>query len=206
MLRSISFAFASAAAFFCLCLFPGCGKTPSNDTSAISAKTSAVAQGPSTEAVTKAASNFLDAVIKGDTQRAGAALTPQAMQRIIASGKPFAPKGMENATFHVGEVRAPAVDRAFVHCVVTDNSTGKTASEDMCCLMRLVENEWRVSGIAYWGPSQTGTMSDFETGQSMPIPRMQPSKNTAGQPISSPAGATNSPPRVATEPASQNAY
>jgi hypothetical protein len=127
------------------------------------------------------------------------------MQRIIASGKPFAPQGMENATFRVGEVRTPAVDRAFVHCIVTDSSTGKTASEDMCCLMRLVENEWRVSGIAYWGPNQTGTMSDFETGQSMPIPRMQPA-TTAGQPASNPPATSTLPPRIATEPASSSPY
>lgn len=204
MHRSMITACVSVIVLLGVSFAAGCSKSPSNETAAT---TTAGTQSPSTEAVTRAATNFLDAVIKGDTQRAGACLTPQAMQRIIASGKPFAPQGMENATFRVGEVRTPAVDKAFVHCVVTDNSGGKTQSEDMCCLMRLVENEWRVSGIAYWGPNQSGTMSDFETGQSMPIPRMQPSPNTAGQPNATPPGTTTTlPPRIATEPSSTAPY
>jgi hypothetical protein len=106
---------------------------------------------------------------------------------------------MEHATFRVGEVRTPAVDKAFVHCVVTDISTGKSQSEDMCCLMRLVGSEWRVSGIAYWGANQSGTLSDFETGQSMPIPR-QAAPNTAGPPASVPPQASPQQQRMAQEP------
>jgi hypothetical protein len=185
-----------AVAILCVGFVVGCGKSTSNDAAPSAA--ASTQQSPSTDAVTRAASNFLDAVIKGDTQRAGACLTPQAMQRIIASGKPFAPQGMEHATFRVGEVRTPAVDKAFVHCVVTDNSAGKTQSEDMCCLMRLVGNEWRVSGIAYWGANQSGTLSDFETGQSMPIPRQSP-PNTAGQPPSASPDAAQQQ-RMAQEP------
>jgi hypothetical protein len=206
MHRSISFAFVSAIAIPSIGLLAGCGKAPSTDTPSATASANS-APNPSTAAVTQAASNFLDAVIKGDTQRAGACLTPQAMQRIIASGKPFAPQGMENATFRVGEVRTPAVDKAFVHCVVTDTTGGNTQSEDMCCLMKLVGTEWRVSGIAYWGANQSGTMSDFETGQSMPIPRMTPGQNTAGQPATTtPPGTGTLPPRVATEPAATSPF
>ena len=128
----------------------------------------------------------MDAVLKGDTQRASARLTPQAMQRIIASGKQFAPPGLETATFKIGEVRSPAVDKAFVHCILTDTAPGaQPHSEEMCCLMRRVENDWRVSGIAYWsGPNQSGTMSDFETGQSMPIPAIPPSRAPAHRALS----------------------
>jgi hypothetical protein len=196
--------FASLVAILSTCLAIGCSKAPSNDMAPTTA--TSPTQSPSTDAVTKAASQFLDAVIKGDAQRASACLTPQAMQRIIASGKPFAPQGIENGTFRVGEVRTPAVDKAFVHCVVTDNSSGKAESDEMCCLMRFVDNEWRVSGIAYWGPNQSGTMSDFETGQSMPIPRMQSYPNTAGKAPTTPPGASNLPPRVATEPGSGSPY
>jgi hypothetical protein len=219
MNRCTSLAFVSSVALLSLGLLVGCSKAPSDDATAAPTSTNNANKSAATEAVTRAASNFLDAVIKGDTQRAGACLTPQAMQRIIASGKPFAPQGMENATFRVGEVRTPAVDKAFVHCVVTDNTGGKTQSEDMCCLMRFVENEWRVSGIAYWGPNQSGTMSDFETGQSVPIPGMQAAPgmqatpglqappNTAGQPPVAPSQSpATQPPRVATEPNSANPF
>ena len=133
----------------------------------------AAAANPSTDAIAKAAADFLDAVLKGDTGRASARLTPQAMQRIIASGKQFAPPGLETATFQIGNVRAPAQGQAIVQCVLTDASVGDAPrSEEMCCLMRLVENDWRVSGIAYGtGPNQPWMLSDFETGKSTTISR-----------------------------------
>jgi hypothetical protein len=180
MNRFTSFAFVSALPLLGLTYLIGCGKAPSND--AATTTPAAGAASPSTEAVTRAASDFLDAVLKGDTQRASARLTPQAMQRIIASGKQFSPPGLETATFRIGEVRTPSTDKAFVHCILTDSATtGAAHSEEMCCLMRLVDNDWRVSGIAYWaGPNQGGTMSDFETGQSTPIPRNPTTPSTAG--------------------------
>lgn len=204
MNRIAPFALVSLIAYLGICFLAGCGKAPATDATATT--TTSGGQSPSTAAVTQAAANFLDAVIKGDTQRAGACLTPQAMQRIIASGKPFDPKGMENATFRVGEVRTPAVDKAFVHCEVTDVSAGKIEKEDMCCLMRLVENEWRVSGIAYWRPDQSGTMSDFETGQSTQIPRLPSTPNTAGQPTTPSPDAGTLPPRMAQEPGNTSQY
>ena len=186
----------------------GCSKAPTNDAAATKQATSVIS--PSTEAVTKAAADFLDAVLKGDTQRASARLTPQAMQRIIASGKQFAPPGLETATFRIGEVRQPATDKAFVHCILTDNSSGAAHSEEMCCLMRYVENDWRVSGIAYWaGPNQNGTMSDFETGQSTPIPRNPAAPNSIGPGTAGPTSTPTSqslPPRVAQEPGPAGAY
>ena len=53
----------------------------------------------------QAAYDFLDAVLKGDTERASHRLTPVALERIAASGKQFAPPGLETATFRIGEVR-----------------------------------------------------------------------------------------------------
>ena len=43
--------------------------------------------------IAQAASEWLDAVLKGDTQRASARLTPQAMQQIIESGNGILPAG-----------------------------------------------------------------------------------------------------------------
>jgi hypothetical protein len=188
----------AAVAIVGLFNFVGCDQLWSTDGTPTPANANA---NPSTDAVAKAAADFLDAVLKGDTQRASARLTPQAMQRIIASGKQFAPPGLETATFRIGEVRTPSVDKAFVHCFLTDNAAGSAPrSEEMCCLMRRVENDWRVSGIAYWsGPNQAGTMSDFETGQSMPIQQPRSTPATAG-PSSTPPAGTTQPPRMAQEP------
>jgi hypothetical protein len=155
--------------------------------------------------VARAAADFLDAVLKGDTQRASARLTPQAMQRIIASGKQFAPPGLDTATFRIGQVRAPANGQALVQCVLTDSSAADAPKEEeMCCLMRFVENDWRVSGIAYGtAPDQPWTLSDFETGQNVAIPRqatMQGSPGSAAQNQAASSGRP-SPPRTAQEPA-----
>jgi hypothetical protein len=127
---------------------------------------------PNSNPMARAAYDFLDAVLKGDTQQAGSMLTPTAMQRIIASGKGFAPPGLDTATFKIGQVRAPSGDQAIVQCVLTDTVEGKPHSEEMCCLLKKVENQWRISGIAYGtGPNMPWTLTDFESGNSMAIPR-----------------------------------
>ena len=86
----------------------GCGKSSSSGgAAATSSDVPAITEtDPASNVMAQAAYDFLDAVLKGDTQRASARLTPQAMQRIVASGKGFAPPGLEGATFKIGEVRA----------------------------------------------------------------------------------------------------
>jgi hypothetical protein len=148
--------------------------------------------------VTQAATDFLDAVLKGDTQRASARLTPKSMERIVASGKQFAPPGLETASFRIGQVRMPSPNQALVQCVLTDNSTPDAPrSEEMCCLLKLIDREWRVSGIAYGtGANQPWTLSDFETGQSMPIARQPGGRSPAGPAVA----ARPSPQPTAQEP------
>lgn len=126
---------------------------------------------PNSNPAAKAAHGFLSAVLKGDTQLASSLITPQAMQRIVASGKQFSPPGIENATFKIGEVVAPSVDQAIVQCVLTDASQGAQHSEEMCCLLRKVNETWLVSGIAYGTPDNRWVLTDFETGQNTPIPK-----------------------------------
>jgi hypothetical protein len=191
----------ASAATFTFCCLPGCGKSSSNDTASSPAQ---AAPAPNTDAVARAAADFLDAVLKGDTQRASARLTPQAMQRIIASGKQFAPPGLETATFRIGQVRAPSKGQALVQCVLTDNSVSDSPrNEEMCCLMRFVENDWRVSGIAYGtSADQPWTLSDFETGKNIVIPRQPSIQSAASQPVQpvAPSGRP-SPPQTAQEQA-----
>jgi hypothetical protein len=154
-------------------LLSGCGKGDSAGNTAASGGVPAIKKtDPNSNPMARAAYDFLDAVLKGDTQRASAKLTPTAMQRIVASGKGFAPPGLDTATFNIGEVRVPADDQAIVQCVLTDTVDGKPHSEEMCCLLRKIDNDWRVSGIAYGtGPNMPWTLTDFESGNSMAIPR-----------------------------------
>src|SRR5262249_52630566 len=126
----------------------GCSKSTSSDgTSSANNGTSAAQTDTNTNPIAHAASEWLDAVLKGDTQRASARLTPQAMQRIIDSGKQFSPPGVETEGFQVSEVRTPSPDQAVVQCVLNYTAEGKHHSEEMCCIMRRVDNDWRVSGI-----------------------------------------------------------
>jgi hypothetical protein len=195
MNRNIRIGCIGAVTLLSLGIVSGCSQSDSTETAASATSSTA---NPSTDAVVRAAADFLDAVLKGDTQRASARLTPQAMQRIIASGKQFAPPGLETAKFRIGQVRAPAKDQALVQCVLTDTSVADTPqNEEMCCLLRFVENDWRVSGIAYGtGPDQPWTLSDFETGQNMAIPRQAAMATTPGTDITS---GRPSPPRTAQE-------
>ena len=57
---------------------------------------------PNTNPAAKAAHGFLGAMLKGDTQLTSSFVTPQAMQRIAASGMQFSPPGVDNATFKIG--------------------------------------------------------------------------------------------------------
>jgi hypothetical protein len=192
---------AALVAFLGISILSGCGQgTPDGSVAAdTSSSATTAAASTTTEAISHAASDFLDAVLKGDTQRASARLTPQAIERIIASGIQFQPQGLQTAVFRIGEIRTPAQNQAIVQCVLTDKpAAGKEESEEMCCLMRYVENDWRVSGIAYGkGPNNPWTLSDFETGQTMTIAR-QPAPGSAAT-STSPAAGRPSPPRTAGE-------
>lgn len=182
-------------------LFAGCsGNSSSNATATADGSQPAAQTDVSSNPVAQAASEWLDAVLKGDTQRASARLTPQAMQRIIESGKQFSPPGVDTEGFRIGEVRTPSQDQAIVQCVLNYNAGGTHHSEEMCCLLRRVDNDWRVSGIAYGtAPDKPWTLSDFETGQDIAIPRQDMS--TAGATAADASGTSNrpSPPRTAQE-------
>lgn len=127
-----------------------------------------------------AAHDFLDAVLKGDTERASRRLTPVALERITASGKQFAPPGLETASFRIGEVRHPTANQAIVQCILTDEQPGATArTEEIGCLLRLVENEWRVSGIAYIpGPNRPPMILSFENPQQSTVSSQPPMART----------------------------
>jgi hypothetical protein len=181
----------------------GCGKDSATDSTpeqaASTPPTATETAAPNTEAVTQAAADFLDAVLKGDTQRASNRLTPKSMERIVESGKQFAPPGLETASFRIGQIRMPSANQALVQCILTDTSTpGSPRSEEMCCLLKLVEDDWRVSGIAYGtAGNQPWTLSDFETGKSMAIPRPGAARSNASQQAA--ASTRPSPPRTAQE-------
>jgi hypothetical protein len=128
----------------------------------------------------RAAYDFLDAVLKGDTQRASNRLTPVAIARINATGKQFSPPGLQTASFRIGEVRKPTADQALVQCILTDaTAAGPPRSEEIGCLLRLVDNDWRVSGIAYIpGPNRPPMILNFENPQQGAVSAQPPMANS----------------------------
>jgi hypothetical protein len=120
---------------------------------------------------------FLDAVLKGDTQRASSQLTPTARQKIAESGKRFAPPGLETATLRMGEVRKPAENHAIVQGFLTDKQPdGTERSEEIGCILKSIGGQWLVSGLAYVpGPNRQFVVLDFENPQQpAATPQAQP--------------------------------
>jgi hypothetical protein len=185
----------------------GCSKPsdPANATTSNTSKTAGPANAvpaiketdPNSNPVARAAYDFLDAMVKGDSQRASNRLTPQAMQRIIASGNQLAPPGMESATFKIGAIVDLSPGQAVAQCVITDTSQGTPHSEEMCCVLRQVDNDWRVFGIAYGTTAdKPWVLSNFETGQTIPIPRQSMNALAGNRPSGgqqTPAGAPANP-------------
>jgi hypothetical protein len=180
-------------------LFAGCNRDGASNADASSAGGDRVSQiDPAMEPVAHAAVDFLDAVLKGDTDRGKARLTPQAVQQLEANKKTFEPSGMDVQSIRILQVRAPAEDHAFAQCEFTYKENGVLQHEEMCCALRKVDNDWRVSGIAYGTtPDKPWILTDFETGRDIPISRQpeQGQPNMAGNPTTS----RPSPPRTAQE-------
>ena len=100
-----------------------------------------------------AANGFLSALIRGDTEAATQHLTPQAIQQFATSGQRFVALGLETAQFRLGEMRKVSESQALVQCMLTEKSTeGAPHEEEMCCVVRLVDGQWRVSGIVVDAP------------------------------------------------------
>jgi hypothetical protein len=148
--------------------------------------------------IAQVASEFLDSVLKGDTKRGSAQLTPTAMEKIVASGKQFDPPGVENPRFRIVGVGVPAEDRAFVQCEINYTAQGSVHNESMCCELRLVNNSWRVSGFAYGASPDKWVLHDFETDRDTPV-QMQTSGPNAVAPQNAGVANRPSPPRTAQE-------
>ena len=180
-------------------LFAGCsgGSSPNATVTASADGSQPVAQTDfSNNPIAQVASDFLDAVLKGDTQRGISRLTPKAIEQIVAAGKKFDPPGVDNPSYRIVGVAAPTADHAFVQCEFNYTSQGAAHTEEMCCELRQANNEWRVSGIAYGTtPDKPWILTDFETGRDIPIARQSSAGVTASTEGSENGATRPSPPR-----------
>lgn len=182
-------------------LVAGCSKsTPSNESTATTGNPAVASSEFANNPICQVASDFLDAVLKGDTQRGIARLTPKAIEQIVATGKKFDPPGVDSPSFQIVGVASPTADHSFVQCEFTYTAQGAPHNEDMCCELRLVNNEWRVSGIAYGTtPDKPWILTDFETGRDTPVPRQPSAASTASNTATNGGDTRPSPPRTAQE-------
>lgn len=195
----------------------GCSsESPTQSPASTSSAGTSAAPATYADPAAQVAHEFLEAVVTGDTTRANSLLTPLAIERITASGKPFQLPGLANYTFRVGQVRRPAPDKAFVQCTGTDRTApDKAVQEEFCWLMQLVDQDWRIGGISYSaGPQQTLMIYSFENPEKGAIPVQQlmaqaPGQTAAapgGQPVQTEAPAIDQTPRTAHEVLPTGAY
>jgi hypothetical protein len=178
----------------------GCNKSGDGQpAAATSGGPAAITQTPPSDPAARMAFDFLSAVQKGDEAQISACLTQLAAQQLQQRDQRFPVSGMGSVTLQFGEVRKPAENQALVQCLLTDLTKGKDAqSEEICCLLKLENNQWRVSGLAISSPDGRPQILNFEA---PPLEAMGP-PTTSEVPASTagPGSAGRpSPPRTATD-------
>jgi hypothetical protein len=97
----------------------------------------------------KAVSVFLEAVRKGDDERAAGMFTPLAREKAAGMGIQVAPKGSDTASFQVGKVDYLAEDGARVQSTWTDlDKDSKPRTDKITWMVRKEAEGWRVAGMA----------------------------------------------------------
>jgi hypothetical protein len=97
----------------------------------------------------KAVAVFLEAVRKGDDERAAGMFTPLAREKAAGMGIQVAPKGSDTASFQVGKVDYLAEDGARVQSKWTDlDKDNKPRTDEITWMVRKEAEGWRVAGMA----------------------------------------------------------
>jgi hypothetical protein len=112
-------------------------------------------------------------------------ITPLALQRAGVRDDSLAPTGSPTATFKFGASEIEQ-DEAIVKSVWTDvDVDGKPYNEEIICVLRLTDGQWRVYGLAQdLGPGRPPMVMDLERPDSV---LAQPTAPAAGEPRQSPA-------------------
>ncbi len=98
----------------------------------------------------KAVAVFLEAVRKGDDERAAGMFTPLAREKAAGMGIQVAPKGSDTASFQVGpKVEYLAEDGARVQSKWTDlDKENNPRTDEITWMVRKEAEGWRVAGMA----------------------------------------------------------
>lgn len=160
---------------------------------------SAQAAAPPSDPAARVVHDFLGAVLRADDPHINACLTPLSVQRLTESNKRFPSFGSETTKFLIGEIRKQSESQTFVQCLITDVSQdGKTIQDEICCVLKLVDDQWRVSGMAFGTAQGHPTVFDFENPPQPSGPMNAPSASPPEN-VAAPAASRPSPPRTANE-------
>ena len=184
-------------AAFTLLAVAGCSQSPSAPSTAADAQ----AQGVAADPAAQVAHSFLDAIVRGDSDRANALLTPVAIERIKATGKTLKLLGLENYTFRVEGVRHPTPDQAYVHCFGKDKTAAAQAGEEeYYWMLRQVDNQWRIWAISYTpAPNQPQMIYSLENPEmgAVPVQQVIASASKAAAAPARPSPVQGAPPTAA---------
>ncbi|TWT36677.1 hypothetical protein KOR34_16170 [Posidoniimonas corsicana] len=153
--------------------------------------------------IAKAAYEFMDAVFANDIARATQRLTPQAIQNLQAQDQRFE-WGADAAKLKIGEVKVDASGEAAVQCFVSQQANAGEGVSELLCVLRQVEGEWLVYGVAWQGgENEQPQIVNFEE-QTAPATPAQPRPQAGDRYVDSPAPqippAQGGVPRTATDP------
>jgi len=108
--------------------------------------------------------DFWEAVRTGNVANATVLLTPEAQKCISDKQYDFVPPASDTMRFQVGEVEIVEGDQAICDSIWTDiDSDGNTYHESMSLALRLVDEHWRIFGMAAdMGPNQSPMVMNLE--------------------------------------------
>lgn len=162
----------------------GCGGSDAPAAGSAAASASAVPNEP----VARVVHEFLDAMRRGDGAAASKLLTPLALERARDRNESLAPPGSATARFKVGTAEIEQ-DEAVVKSVWTDvDVDGKPYDEEIICVLRLCDGQWRVYGMAQdLGPNRPPMVMDLERPDTI-VAQPPAQSSPSASPPSNPSG------------------
>ncbi len=149
---------------FCYTCFTGCSNNDSPAAPAATNTPSASAKpDEANHPATISATQFLNALAKGDEATATGRLTPLAAEQIAKRKQRFAFSAIDAANFQLTKLWQPKTDEAAVEFHMSAAADGESVEFDICCFMRNVDGDWRLGGIAYdLGGGQQPVIVNYE--------------------------------------------
>ncbi|MGL4595618.1 MAG: hypothetical protein ACRCUY_12910 [Thermoguttaceae bacterium] len=145
--------------FVCTLLLIGCGKSsnrtaemtnlPVSNDNTQAKQSSSNAEIDSTHPAMITVTQFMTAMVHGETQTLRSLLTPLARSKGDQYGIPFAPTASQTATFQIGRMVEHGENGVYVYTTLIERDImGQLESADIIWCVSKVDKEWRIAGAA----------------------------------------------------------